>query len=130
ASAHSSSGVVFMCLEITKVHQQTIPKVLRNMAIKALDDCSGSLLVGPYHLAPIFWVKLAGEERRVNEVTEHHRELASFGIWGATLHVGKCGLGALVVLGRRLGGHLAYPDQDSVVLVARQLLGLAQFDLA
>src|SRR5205823_1281893 len=73
ASAHSSSGVVFMCLGIATVHQQTIPKVLRNMAIKALDDCSGSLLVGPYHLAPIFWVELAGEERRVNEVTEHHR---------------------------------------------------------
>jgi hypothetical protein len=69
------------------------------MAVKALDDCRSGLLIGPYHVSPIFWVELAGEECRVDEITEHHRELAPFGIWGATLNVGKCCLG---LSGRRL----------------------------
>jgi hypothetical protein len=38
ASSHGPSGVVFMRLRVTKIYQQTIPKVLRNMAIKAPDD--------------------------------------------------------------------------------------------
>jgi hypothetical protein len=102
ASPHGPLGVVFMRLGIPKVHQQTIPKVLCDMAIKALDDRSGGLLVGPYHRAPIFRVELASEERRVNEITEHHRELAPFGIWRATLNVDEWRLWALVVSGRRL----------------------------
>ena len=91
-----------MRLGIAKVHQQTIPEVLRNMAIKALDDCCSGLLVGPYHVSPIFRVELAGEACRINEVTEHHRELASFGIWGATLNVGMDWLGGLDISGRKL----------------------------
>src|SRR5207245_9058270 len=74
-SPHSSSGVVFMRLWITKVHQQAIPEVLRNMAIKALDDGGRGLLIGAYDLAPIVWVELDGEERRVEGGREHDRGL-------------------------------------------------------
>src|SRR5262245_49133314 len=81
------------------------------------------------HLTPIFRVELAGEECRVDEITEHHRELASFRIWGTTFNVDERRRWALDVVGRRLEGSLACPDQDSAVLVARQLLGLDQFDL-
>ena len=73
-------------LGITKAYQQTIPKVLRNMAVKVLNDRSG-LLVGAYHLTPIFQVELAGEGCRVNEVTGPHRELAPLRVWGTTFNV-------------------------------------------
>ena len=72
------------------------------MAVKALDDGGSGLLVCLYHLPQIFRIELAGEGRRIDEVTEHHRELAPFGIWDATFNVGKCGLYDLVVSGRRL----------------------------
>jgi hypothetical protein len=49
-SAHGAAGVVFMRLGIAKIHQQTIPEVLRNMAVKALDNGGGGRLVGAYHL--------------------------------------------------------------------------------
>jgi hypothetical protein len=49
-SADGSAGVVFMRLGIAKVHQQPIPEVLRDMAIKVLDNGGGGLLVGAYHL--------------------------------------------------------------------------------
>ena len=42
-------SVVLVRLGIAKVDQQPIPKVLRNMAIKALNDGGGGLLVGAYH---------------------------------------------------------------------------------
>src|SRR5262245_55570637 len=102
ASPHGSAGVVFMRLGITKVHQQTIPEVLRDIAVKALNDCCCGLLVGAYYLAPIFRVMLTSQERRVDEVTEHHRELAPFGIWSATCNMRKGALGLLGVSGRRL----------------------------
>src|SRR5215475_2393654 len=99
------------------------------MAFKALDDCRSGLLIGPYHLAPIFRVELAGEACRIDEITEHHCELASFGIWGTTRNVGKSCLGVLGISGRRLGGSLPCPDQDSAVLIVCQSLSLDQFDL-
>ena len=36
-----------------------------------------------YDLAEVFGVELAGEDGRVHQVTEQHRELAAFGLWGA-----------------------------------------------
>ena len=85
----------------------------------------GGLLVGAYHLAPIFWVELAGEECRVDEITEHHRELAPFGIGCATLSRRKCGLGNW---GR--GCESVSPAQTRILpFSSRQLLGLDQFDL-
>jgi len=104
---------------ITKVHQQTIPKILRNMAVKVLNDRSRSLLIGAYHLAPIFWVELVSEECRVDEVTEHHRELAAFGFGCATFNRRKYCLCDLIVSSRRLGDSLSCPDEDSAVLVTR-----------
>jgi hypothetical protein len=52
------------------------------MAVKALDDGGSSGLVGLHHLSQIFWIELAGERSRIDEVTEHHRELAAFRVWG------------------------------------------------
>jgi hypothetical protein len=71
-----------MRLGIAKVHQQTISEILGNMAVKVLNDCGGGLLVGADDLPQIFWVELAGKGRRVHQVTEHHGELAPFGVWG------------------------------------------------
>src|SRR5712691_4405759 len=39
--------------------------------------CTG-FLIGPHHLAQLFRVKLFGERGRPYQVTEHHRQLASF----------------------------------------------------
>ena len=49
-SADGAAGVVFVRLRIAEVHQQPIPEVLRNMALKTLDNGGGGLLVGAYHL--------------------------------------------------------------------------------
>jgi hypothetical protein len=95
----------------------------------ALDDGGSGLLIGSDHLSQIFRIELAGEGRRVDEVTEHHRELTPFGVWGATFNLEEFCLCGLVCAGRRLCGRLSHPDQDSAVLVARQLLGLDEFDL-
>ena len=89
-------------LGIAQVHQQTIPEILRDRAVKALNDCGGGFLIGADYLTQIFRIELAGEERRVHQVTEHHCELAPLGVWGATFKLDGFCLWRLVYLRRRL----------------------------
>jgi len=79
-AAHGPLDRVFMSLGIAKVHQQAIAEVLRNVAIKALDDLGTGVLVGAHNLAQVFWVELAGEACGIHQVTEQDGELAAFGV--------------------------------------------------
>src|SRR5713101_2447221 len=85
-------GVVFMRLGITKVDQQAIPEILRDMAVKALNDFGTGGLIGPHDLPQVFRVESTGQRRRVHQITEQHGELAAFGLrgvryvrWGSNL---------------------------------------------
>jgi hypothetical protein len=79
---HRPRGVIFVRPGIAKVDQQPIAEILRNMPVIALNHSGAGALIGPHHLAPLFGVELAGEHRRVHQITEQHRELAAFGLWG------------------------------------------------
>src|SRR5215475_6278878 len=79
-SPYCSLGIVFMCLGIAKVHEESIPQELGDMPIVALDNhCTGGLIC-TYHIPVLFRIELAGELRRVHQITEHHGELAAFGV--------------------------------------------------
>jgi hypothetical protein len=80
AGPHSPLGIVFVCQGVPEVDQQAIAEILGDMPLKAGDDLGASLLIGAHHLPEVFGIKLAGQHRRVDEVTEQHGELAAFGV--------------------------------------------------
>src|SRR5215510_13122397 len=81
-SPYCSLRIVFMRLGIAEVHQEPIPEQLSNMPIVALDNLGTRSLICPHHLPVLFGIKLAGEFGGVHEITEHHGELAAFGVRG------------------------------------------------
>src|SRR5215471_9059126 len=78
AGAHGALRIVFMRLRIAKVDQEAIPEILRDMPVKALNDRSAGVLVGPYHLTVILRVELPGECGRIHQIAEQHCELPAF----------------------------------------------------
>ena len=134
---HRPLGIVFVRLRIAEVHEQAIPEVLGNGALKALDDGGAGGLIGADHLTVIFGVELPGQACRLHQVTKQHRELAPFGLRG----VGDAwdrrpltGLSCMRLclrtgLGRRQrrrgsDGRTPGPDQDSALFIHRQLFGI------
>src|SRR5215470_14376075 len=79
--AYCSLSIIFMCLRIAKVHQETIAQELSGVPFIACDDLRADCLVGSYDIPIIFWIKEAGELGRLHQITEHHRELPSFRFW-------------------------------------------------
>src|SRR5688572_20493060 len=69
-----------MGLGIAKVDQHAIPKVLRNVAVKAVNDLCTHGLIGPDDVPVVFGIKLAGEGHRIDEIAEQDSELAAFGL--------------------------------------------------
>jgi hypothetical protein len=69
-----------MGLRIAKIDQESIPKILRNVAVKALDALGTGCLVGTHHLAIVFGVELTGQAGRVHHVAKEDGELAAFGV--------------------------------------------------
>ena len=66
----------------TAADQETITKVLGDVALIAFDQVSTGGLIGAYHVAQIFRVKLSRERGRIGQVAEHDGELAAFGLRG------------------------------------------------
>ena len=81
--AHRPLGGIFVRLGIAKVDQQAIAQVLRHVAVEGLDRRHRGLLVGAHHGPVVFRIKLLREARRVDQIAEHHRELAAFGVRGS-----------------------------------------------
>src|SRR5215471_4443220 len=79
-SSYCSLGVIFVSHRKAEVDQETIAKVLGDMPIVALDDLGTHPLIGTDHVPILFGVELVGESSGVHQVTEHHRELAAFGV--------------------------------------------------
>jgi hypothetical protein len=65
---------------VAKVDEQAIPQILGDMALEAGDHLGTGVLIRPHHRAPVFWVKLSGEHRRVHQIAEQDGELAAFGV--------------------------------------------------
>jgi hypothetical protein len=80
--SHGALGIVLVRLGVAEVDQQAVAQILGDMALVAGNHFGTGLLIGPHHLAEVFWVELAGEHGRVNQVTEQDGELAPFGVWG------------------------------------------------
>jgi len=59
--AYGPLGVVFMCLGIAKVDQQTIAEVLRNVPLQGFNHCGTCSLVGANDLTQVLGVELAGQ---------------------------------------------------------------------
>src|SRR5262245_55841840 len=72
-------GIVFMGLGIAKIDQQTIAKILGNMATIALDHLGAGGLIGHRDLAEVFRIKLISERCRANQVAEEDGELTALG---------------------------------------------------
>jgi len=51
-------GIVFVRLRIAKVHQESIPQQLGDMAIKAGDDLSTDTLIRTDHVPIVFRIEL------------------------------------------------------------------------
>jgi hypothetical protein len=120
-----------MRLGIAKVDEQPVAEILGDMPLKAADHLGAGLLIGPHHLSPLLGVELASEASRVHQVAEQHGELAAFGIRSAEF--GGSGFrreryGGLA--GRLWGGaYLSSPDQHSVILIQRDVLGVDELVL-
>jgi hypothetical protein len=83
AGVHGTPGLVFMGCGVAKIDQQPVAEILRNIALKSLDDLGTGGLIGPDHRTQVFGVELAGQLGRADEITKQHGELAAFGLWGA-----------------------------------------------
>src|SRR5215831_2986350 len=75
---YCSLGIVFVCLRVAKIDQETIPQELGNMSIVALDNVGTHPLICTHHVPVLFGVKLGGQGRRFYDVNEHDGELTAF----------------------------------------------------
>src|SRR5262245_2482580 len=82
ASPYGALGIIFMGVGIAKIHQQSIPKELGNVAIKAGDNLSARVLIRTDNVAKVLGIELSREGRGIYQVTEHDGELAAFGVSG------------------------------------------------
>src|SRR2546427_7822521 len=133
----SSQGIIFVCLGIPKVDQETIAKVLGNIAIVSLDDFSTSRLIGTDDFPVLFGVELGGKFGRVHQITKHHRELPSFCVRRMWCRRERCSLrGWLFLSSRRLcwlhrgrgcGRKICSvpnPNEHSAIFISSELLCL------
>src|SRR5438034_2301823 len=68
------------------------------MPLKAADHCGTSLLIGTYHLAQLFGVKLLRESCGAHQITKHHRQLAPLALGRSTFGRERSGPRALFFL--------------------------------
>jgi len=80
ASAYSPLHIIFMGLRIAKIHEEPIPKELGDVPVIAANPLRTGGLIGTDYVPILFGVELVGESSGVHQVTEHHRELAAFGV--------------------------------------------------
>jgi hypothetical protein len=127
---HRPLGVILMGVRVAEVDEQPVAEVLRDMPLIAGDHLGAGVLVGPHHLPPRFRVELAGQHRRVYQITEQHRELAAFGLRRTRLRsmLGPLGLWDAR---RRLWQYssISSPHEHGARLVDRQLLDLDDLSL-
>jgi hypothetical protein len=78
--SHGPLCIIFVCQGVAEIDEQAITEILGDMPVKAGNHLGAGVLIGPYDLAQLFRVELAGEHSRVHQVTKQHGELAAFGV--------------------------------------------------
>src|SRR5262249_31156285 len=135
ASAYSPMRVILMRLGIAKVDEQSIPQELGDVPVIASNHLRTGGVIRTYHVPVLFRVELGGEFCGVHEVTEHHRELATFGFeygrgdWcGPDLSRRDLRRGRQRYWrgGSRCTGYSTRPDEHSAVFIHRQLFRIDQ----
>ena len=132
-------GVIFMCLGIPKIDEESIPKELSDVSFIA-SNYPYRWLGRHERLPVVFRVELGGELGGIDQVSEQHRELTAFSVRGLRRSGGgrTCMgwtsevVGENWLLGSRRGGERGHvrttcPDQDAAVLIHRQALSLDEF---
>src|SRR5262249_2979663 len=76
--SHCPLGIVFVRQRVTKVHQQPIANIFRQMPLKTVDDGGASFPIRLDNRAQLFRVELGRERGRTHQVTKHHGELPAF----------------------------------------------------
>jgi hypothetical protein len=97
-SPYRSLGIIFMCLRIAKIDQETISQELSGVTFIACDDLRTDCLVGSYDVPIVFWIKEAGELGRLHQVAEHDCELTAFRFGGMRGRRRRCDLCREVLL--------------------------------
>jgi hypothetical protein len=98
------------------------------MALKAGDHLGTGVLIGPYHRTQVFGIELAGESRRIHQITEEDRELTAFGLRrGGHRWRGDVRRRRRRWLKRGEGPCVARPDEDTPVFIPRDLLRVEEF---
>ncbi len=73
-------GIILMRSRVTEINQHPIAHILGDKPGEAADRLGDGATVGADDLPQIFGVQPRGERGRADEVAEHHRQLAAFGI--------------------------------------------------
>ena len=135
---HGPHGGIFVGGRPTKVDHEAITEVLRHIAVPGLQRRHRLLLVGPHHGAVVFGIEVLRESGRVDQVTEQHRELSTFGVgpgrsdWGrlalcwTSLRRGRQRHGRG---GGRGAGRPPSPDEHAALFVHCQALAVNEFVL-
>ena len=82
-------GIVLMRLRIAEINQHAVAHVLGDEAIEPGDDLGDGTVIGADNLTQILRVMPGRERRRADQVAEHHRQLAAFGIGGSSRCIGR-----------------------------------------
>src|SRR5262249_12131371 len=77
---HGPLGVILMRQRVAEVNQQAITEVLGDMPLIARNHLRTGPLIGPYYLPQFFRVELVSQTGGVDQITEQHGELATFGV--------------------------------------------------
>jgi hypothetical protein len=83
--SHRPLRVVFVRQRVAEIDEQAIAEILSDMALIAGHHLGAGRLIGAHHLAPLLGVQSRCEGSRVDEITEQHGELATFGLGGTRL---------------------------------------------
>src|SRR6516165_10139577 len=119
---------------IAKVDQETISEQLGDMPIVALNHVGTHPLIGTHHLPVLFGVELSRQGSGIDEVTEHHGELPTFGFGGVMVGLWRCGSRLCFLADRlwrgldslshwlRVRAAIAGPYQDALLFIHCQVL--------
>jgi len=76
---------VFVRGRKAEVHEYAVAAVVGHVAAEARDRCGDRLLPAAVHLGEFFGIEAFGEFGRIDEIAEHHREMATLGLHAARL---------------------------------------------
>src|SRR5215831_11893676 len=90
--AYRALDIVFIRPRIAKICEHAVAHVSGNEPARFLDLLGTTALVRANYFPQVLWVEPCRECCRANEISEHHRELASLGLGPRSRRGSRCGL--------------------------------------